>query len=166
MISKVFLKKEPLLSFSTDRACGMLTEQDHPPIKQGLSSGHENMDGPPHQTAVLQMHDHRFWFEKEQSKFAEAELKVSFFGGNISFFQSFETTTVKVVHSLFLRNKNMKQIQSGRSKILFSLIRSYQCHSDNTQFKDLCDYFYASKFLQITPSPKKKKLPLMLRDSH
>lgn len=53
MISKVFLKKEPLLSFSTDRACGMLTEQDHPPIKQGLSSGHENMDGPPHQTAVL-----------------------------------------------------------------------------------------------------------------
>lgn len=53
MVSKVFLKKEPLLSFSTDRACGMLTEQDHPPTMQGLSSGDENMDGPPHQTAVL-----------------------------------------------------------------------------------------------------------------
>lgn len=35
------------------------------------------------------MDDHRFWFEKEQSKFAEAELKVSLFGGNISFFLVF-----------------------------------------------------------------------------
>lgn len=63
------------------------------------------------------MHNQRFWFEKEQSKFAEAELKVSFFGGNNSLF--FEATTVKVINSLCLRNKKMKQIQSGGQKYCF-----------------------------------------------